>query len=400
MKDSQTYDMASWKQWAEEIQKSTDSGFRELFKNKIRGSFLIGIKKQVFNIMGTEIFQYYDFRWSNENILTGKDDLPEYDVCRFIVGIHQAHSIFLSPDEIRKNERDVRYREHLVDEVIEKLRFHRYGSFFFRKRTLVQGKEFLYYPVPYELFVLCARTYELLVSRKNIGQDACWLLYYDMATKGLAALSLVEDNFYGGAYPLCRGVLEMYFKFLVLNNDFNAAQHYKLFMRYEMEQSCCSQKYPKEFTDIFEKRRKQEINSKVAYLHYGWLDWVDGYHDIVKQVPYSMNGIIAYLKNSLPSKKQDELSKLKYFYKMCHGYTHGSVQGAIYPELHYFEISIMLYYTIRNTFVMICNKYNEDFAVNGVDVIAIVDRDIIELLDQYEKRSTEKFELQQRWLQK
>ena len=33
-------------------------------------------------------------------------------------------------------------------------------------------------------------------------------------------------------------------------------------------------------------RRKRMSGNKVAYLHYGWLDWVDGYHDIVKQVPY------------------------------------------------------------------------------------------------------------------
>lgn len=92
MKDSQINDTTSWRQWAEDIQKSKDDGFRELFKDKIRGSFLTSIKKQVFNTMGMEIFQYYDFGWSNENILTGKDDLPEYDVCRFIVGIHQAHS--------------------------------------------------------------------------------------------------------------------------------------------------------------------------------------------------------------------------------------------------------------------------------------------------------------------
>lgn len=138
----------------------------------------------------------------------------------------------------------------------------------------------------------------------------------------------------------------------------------------------------------------------MAYLHYGWLDWVDGYHDTVKQMPYSMNGMIAYLKNNAPSKKRDELSKLEYFYKMCHGYTHGNVQGAIYPELHYFEISIMLYYAIRSTFVMLCHEHNEKNAINGVDVIAITDRDIVELLEQYEKRSTEKFELQQSRLQK
>ena len=399
MKDSWINDTTSWRKWAEDIQKSKDDGFRELFKDKIRGSFLTSIKKQVFNTMGMEIFQYYDFRWSNESILTGKDDLPEYDACRFIVGIHQAHSIFLSLDEIRKKERDTEYREHLAEEVVEKMKLHRYGSFFFRKRELIQGRAFLYYPVPYELFVLCTRTYELLTSKINIKQDVCWLLYYDIITKGLAVLSLVEDNFFGSAYPLCRGVLEMYFRLLVLDKNLEAARYYKLFMEFEIEQSCCSQKYPKEFMDLFEKRRKREMNNKVDYLHYGWLDWVDGYHDTVKQAPYSMNGMIAYLKNSLPSKKQDELSKLQYFYKMCHGYTHGSVQGAIYPELHYFEISIMLYHAIRNIFVMLCHKYSEEFTINGADVVAMADRDMVELLRQYEER-IEKFELQQRRLQK
>ena len=167
LKDSRTNDILLWRQWAEEIQKSKDDGFRELFKDRIRGSFLNGIKKQVFSKVGMEIFQYYDLRWSNENILTGKDDLPEYDVCRFIVGIHQAHCVFLSPDEIRKKEKDVSYRERLVDEVVEKMRLHRYGSFFFRKRALIQGKEFLYYPVPYELFVLCVKTNEMLVSNNQ-----------------------------------------------------------------------------------------------------------------------------------------------------------------------------------------------------------------------------------------
>lgn len=399
MKDSRINDTTSWRQWAEDIQKSKDDDFREMFKDKIRGSFLTSIKKQVFNTMGMEICQYYDFRWSNESILIGKDDLPEYDVCRFIVGIHQAHSIFLSLYEIRKKERDTEYREHLAEEVVEKTKLHRYGSFFFRKRELIQGRAFLYYPVPYELFVLCTRTYELLTSKINIKQDVCWLLYYDIITRGLAVLSLVEDNFFGSAYPLCRGVLEMYFRLLVLDKNLEAARHYKLFMEFEIEQSCCSQKYPKEFMDLFEKRRKREMNNKVDYLHYGWLDWVDGYHDTVKQAPYSMNGMIAYLKNCLPSKKQDELSKLQYFYKMCHGYTHGSVQGAIYPELHYFEISIMLYYAIRNIFVMLCHKYSEEFTINGADVVVMADRDMVELLRQYEDR-IEKFELQQSRLQK
>lgn len=394
MKNAQTKDMISWQQWAEEVQKSKDVGFRELFKDKIRGSFLISIKKQVLAKLGGEVFNYYDFGWTNEYMLTGEDDLPEYDICRFIVGIHQSHSIFLPLDEVRKNERDARYRECLVGEVIEKMKLHRYGSFFFRKRAMIQGKEFLYYPVPYELFVLCVRMHELFKNSKSIEQDVYLPLYYGIMSQGLAALSLMEDNFLGNAYSLCRGVLEMYFRLLVLDDNLDAAEHYKLFMEFEVKQSCCSQKYPEEFMNIYKKRRKQEASSKVAYLHYGWLDWVEDYHDVVRQAPYSMNGVITYLKYSRPDKK-NELSELEYFYNMCHGYTHGSVQGAIYSELHYFEISVMLYYAIRNTYVMLCDKQDEEPEINGVDTIAMVDRDIVELLGQYEKRSTENFELQQ-----
>lgn len=106
--------------------------------------------------------------------------------------------IVLSLDKIRKNERDTGYRKHLTEEVVEKMKLHRYGSFFFRKRALIQGREFLYYPVPYELFVLCMRAHELLVSRKDIEQDVCWRLYYGIITKGLAACDaygfMIEDR--------------------------------------------------------------------------------------------------------------------------------------------------------------------------------------------------------------
>lgn len=391
-------DLLLWGQCVESVQKSKDQGFKELFRGKIRGSFLINIKGQILKTFGTDIMKYYDFRWTNENMLTGKDDLPEYDICRFIVGIHCSHSIFLADDEVKKSERDAKYREYLVCEVMEKMKLHRYGSFFFRKKTMIQGKEFLYYPVPYDLFVLCVKAHELFGRRKDIVKEACWPLYYGIMSNGLAALSLMADNFLGSAYPLCRGVLEMYFKLLVIKDDYNAADHYGMFTRFELEQSCCTQKYPKEFNNLLKRRMKHETCSKVTYLHYGWLDWVKGYHESVKQAPYSMNGIITYLKNGADGKEREDLDRMEYFYKMCHGYTHGSVQKAIYPELHYFEISIMLYYTIRNTFVMLCGEQDEGTVINGLDVIAMVDKDIVELLGQYDKRSTENFELQRKRL--
>ena len=108
------------------------------------------------------------------------------------------------------------------------------------------------------------------------------------------------------------------------------------------------------------------------------------------KVPYSVYGILAYLKFKNDS-RISELEQLEYFYKACHAYTHGSVQAAIYPVLHYFEISIMLYYVIRGTFLLLCKELDIENSIDGNDVIAMIDRDFAVLYGQYERRSTDNF---------
>ena len=111
-----------------------------------------------------------------------------YDICRLIVGVHRSHSIFLSDDEIRKNERSRRYRQQLVSETIEKIRLRFYGSVYFRKCMLFPGEEFLYYPLPYELFVMSSKMSEMLMDGHVIP---CLQLYYGVVYNGLSALSLL-----------------------------------------------------------------------------------------------------------------------------------------------------------------------------------------------------------------
>ena len=106
---------------------------------------------------------------------------------------------------------------------------------------------------------------------------------------------------------------------------------------------------------------------------------------------YSIYGIITFLKE----KNEDRilaLGRLESFYKSCHAYTHGSIQTAKYPVLHYFEISIMLYYVIRDTFLLICGEKGAEALVNGEDIISMIDRDFEVLYGQYEIRSTDLFE--------
>ena len=135
-----------------------------------------------------------------------------------------------------------------------------------------------------------------------------------------------------------------------------------------------------------------DVYKRMDYLHFGWVDFIDGYHKAVKKFPYSINGIITFFKDKNETRIL-ELEQLGEFYKLCHAYTHGSIQTAKYPLLHYFEISIMLYYVIRDTFLLMCREMGVEALIDGNDVISMIDRDFEVLHEQYKIRSTEMFEM-------
>ena len=129
---------------AKAITEENNKTIRQLFKDKINGSFLIRIKSEVLNKIGPDLFNYYSMNFNNAKIVTGRDETPEYDICRIIVGVHKHNSIFLTKEEIRNNEKDIDYQKRLVKEVIEKIQFRQFGSIFFRRNQLLLGDEFLY----------------------------------------------------------------------------------------------------------------------------------------------------------------------------------------------------------------------------------------------------------------
>ncbi len=370
------------------IAEQNNTALKNIFKGKIKGWFLIDVKEQVLKALGFEnLIKYYDFGGPYERIVTGVGEAAEYDICRMIVGIHKAQSIFLSESDIRKNEKSKRYRQRLVSETIEKIKFRRYGSVFFRKVTLLQGEEFLYYPLPYELFVMLSKIKEMLSNNRTYH---CCQLYYGILYNSISALSLLEGNLLGAAYPLCRGALEMYFKLLILAPRKECYNQYEKFREFEIQYSC-DNKYPHEFKQLFEKRMCNRSKATSDFLHFGWVDYIDEFHKVVKKFPYSVYGIITFLKIENEGKNLG-LECLEGFYKSCHAYTHGSIQIAKYPVLHYFEISIMLYLIIRQTFLLLCGEQEEEPVIEGQDIIPMIDRDFEILYNQYQKRSTESFE--------
>lgn len=370
------------------LAEQNNDALQRVFAQRIHGWFLIDIKEQVMKALGLhDLTKYYDFYWSDMRMITGIGEAPEYDICRMIVGIHRAYSIFLTDDEIRRKEKSRKYKKQLVDETIEKIMLRLYGSVYFRKTILFQGEEFLYYPLPYELFAMTARMSEILVKSKNAG---CGQLYYGVIYNVTSALFLLEDNLLGTAYPLCRGAIEMYLKLLILSDQPEAYTEYENFRMFEVSRSCKGG-YPEEFNKLFDKRMCKNVKAKADYLHFGWVDSIEEYHCIAKESPYYVYGMFHFLGGKVQERKC-ELEQLEELYKWCHAYTHGSVQTAKYPILHYFEITIMLYHIIRGTFLMLCAEKNMEITVNGQDIIAMIDRDFDVLYEQYKNRSTENFE--------
>lgn len=374
--------------FAKSISDENNKTIKELFKDKINGSFLIKIKSEVLNKMALDLFNYYPFQFDNKKILTGTDETPEYDICRIIVGVHRHHSIFLSEQEIRENQRNAAYQEQLVNEVIEKIRLRHFGSVFFRRKQLLLGDEFLYFPVPYELFVMCMRS--ICLISENVS--SFFIEYGDILKNALSSLTLMENNFLSNAYPLCRGMIEQYLKVLILKKHPENYKDYERFCNFEIEQSCCSQKYPDEFIELFDKRILSSSKSKVDYLHYGWLDNIESY-DTKSTNRYSIYGIMDYLMAEADDEQYSILNHIKSLYKMCHGYTHGSTVHVRYPLLQYFEISVMLYYVITTVFNDIYYTLNIDFVPEDKILIENLERDFSILHEQYKKRSKENYDL-------
>lgn len=102
----------------------------------------------------------------------------------------------------------------------------------FRQHPIMRGESFIFFPVPYYLFVLSMRMIELLYSDKARNELPCYGSFSTIANKGLAALSLLEDNFLDNAYPICRGIIETYVKLVVLMNKPEAISSYNKFSKW------------------------------------------------------------------------------------------------------------------------------------------------------------------------
>ena len=177
----------------------------------------------------------------------------------------------------------------------------------------------------------------------------------------------------------------------ILQKHPECRETYSDFCLYEIEQACCSQEYPIEFNHKFNHRNFKTSKNKVDFLHFGWLDAIEVY-TCEQSNPYSLYGIIEYLKSNSDDDSISNIHHLATLYKNCHGYTHGSSNHVKYPLLCYFELSIMLYYVMKDVFLSLHHNANLSLTETDKHLIEQLDSDFNILYSQYLIRSTENFE--------
>jgi len=367
--------------------KETDKRMAKIFSNRIKESFLREMRYKVYQYH-PDFLALFNIRFDMlENITGNQDNQWDYEVMRNIVGIHRFNTIGKSVEERVAMEKSDSYKKELADAVYEHLKLRNYTSPYLRKRQFVEGDEFIYFPVPYKLFVICMRGLQILNDFKDPYRE----FYVNIFNKSLAALALIEDNLLDSAYPICRGVIELYIKLLSLIDYPDALEMHNELVRLEYIKTAQNGENPAEFEELFKNRKNKSQTNQIDYLHYGWVDKIKYFHQIEKNKPYSFNALFDFLKESAPEESKGYFEFLPILYNRCHGFAHGNLGNSGIPLVHYMDLTMILYMVLDHTFRMLCTESKNDHVVNGLDVVELLERDGEKMIHQYNRKSDEMF---------
>ena len=367
------------------------SKYKKIFSNKIKENFLAKVLYRVKELSNElNLKELFDFKFNIFEMIE-YPDLFYYEICENIIGIHSSNNIFLNYNERKNNEQNKEYIKNLALKSIEQLKLRKYSSIFFSEKQITAGDDFLFFPVPYKLFSIVTKALENVRYDCEFGK-----LYFNIFNKAIAVLVLLGDNLLDSCYPIARGIIELYLKLVILKLNPSLIHEHNLFVKLEIKINCSGENYSDNFNEKWKNRINKSCNKKIEYLHYGWLDAIQDYHKNCGNKAYSPIGLFKYLqyKYDIPNNEHKEaLIYLNSLYKISHSYTHGNIGNTAYPLLNYFEISIILYIILTNSYKMFCEDLKLSTDIEGINICASIDEDISILINQYEKRSTENFKM-------
>lgn len=366
----------------EQLQKQGHKALKTVFKGQINVNFMIEMMYDVFKLF-PEYENYY-------RTLDGKlesafkldlDNFAFYEVCLHIVYVHRSNVMYLNDEDRKKLEEDKEYRKNLINKVIYQIKLRNRVQGLLIRRPLILGDRFIYMPILFDLAVIHSKCREYIAALKESKYIP---LYLSLFTESLTTISLISDNLFANAYPHARAMLEAAIKLNVLKLNPNSITMFSKCIELDLQKSL-GQENKKDVRTFFEDRSNKTERSLSNYLHFGWVDTIGGYHDIVKERPYSIEGLITYLD----SRSGQRFSNLTGYYKLCHGYVHGSNLGHEYPLFNLLELSVILTNGISELYKFTSSETNDVLLIDGIDVADSCYKEFLKVIEQYRHATEE-----------
>ena len=163
------------------------------------------------------------------------------------------------------------------------------------------------------------------------------------------------------------------------------------FNDYELKH-CLGYEFDEEFLEKFKTRKNMSCRNRIDYLHYGWVDTIPNYHKLVPTHPYTFGGMKRFIINKFSNADKHLYNLLDQLHSTCNGYVHGSIANSKYPLLHYFEITTILVTVTVNAYSAACDEIGDDKKVNGLDIIAEINKHFSIMKKAELMKSTDAFE--------
>ena len=368
----------------EQFKKEGHKTLKKIFQNQINVNFMIQIMYEVFEKLPNYSDYFVPFDYTIESaIKLEHDHAPFYEVCYHIVYIHRSNVMFLNEEERKKLETSKEYHQSLVDKVIHQIKLRGHTQALLLRKPLTEGDRFIYTPMLYDLTVLLSQCSIYLESLRN---HLFYYFFFSIYVEAITTVSLMNDNLYSGAYHHARLLFESTIKYCVLMDNQNALNAFTRLSELDVYRNS-EKKNNKEIRTLFDKRVNKTDKSLSNYLHFGWVDEISNYHELVKDKPYSIEGLLKYLE--ITSDKN--YSKLLEYYKRCHGYVHGSNLGSKYPLYNYFELTIILANTVTILYESMVRLLNKSPNIDGIDIVTDFNHEYQKFVHLFESATIDKY---------
>ncbi len=331
----------------EEVRKNLFKVYRDIFSGVIKESFLIDIYTRIEK---DPIFGRLLYKSVNENplsfqqVVCGKN-AGSINISKMIVMSHYMNSIALSDVERGRMQRDTKYIDELVDEVVRMYQVERIAAPYFSNASLETFLPIIYYMSA--IINLCGEYFDNFANgqiKMNPSYNSQFNhgVLFKLITKFKACISLADIRAVDELATIFRSLAELFMCFALLwDEDEEAIKEY-----YTLNKITIEYNRGKDIPDDIKKESKNFKGGIVSFINYGWIRKTKYFDNLNTEERTISLGTLAKLLDIKYFGIMPEYGTTLYqIYKTCNPQTHGTLLFFNYfqLELYIFQnLSVML----------------------------------------------------------